>query len=72
MQYIWPSFQFVPGLFVYGEPFDVGKLVGFAIVWAALVIDAIDGLSRSRTVRQRGRPGDCASGAWDGILIGKE
>lgn len=44
MQYIGPSIQFVLGLFVYGEPFDVGKLAGFAIVWAALVIYAVDGL----------------------------
>jgi chloramphenicol-sensitive protein RarD len=44
MQYIGPSIQFMLGLFVYGEPFDAGKLVGFVLVWAALVIYAIDGL----------------------------
>jgi len=44
MQYIGPSIQFMLGLFVYGEPFDAGKLVGFMLVWAALVIYAIDGL----------------------------
>jgi chloramphenicol-sensitive protein RarD len=46
MQYFGPSIQFVLGLFVYGEPFDAGKLVGFAVVWTALAIYAIDGLSR--------------------------
>lgn len=48
MQYLGPSIQFVLGLFVYGEPFDAGKLVGFALVWMALVIYAVDGLGRLR------------------------
>jgi chloramphenicol-sensitive protein RarD len=48
MQYFGPSIQFLLGLFVYGEPFDAGKLTGFAIVWTALVIYAIDGLAQSR------------------------
>ena len=46
MQYFGPSIQFVLGLFVYGEPFDAGKLVGFAVVWMALAIYAVDGISR--------------------------
>jgi chloramphenicol-sensitive protein RarD len=46
MQYLGPSLQFLLGLFVYGEPFDAGKLVGFAIVWTALAIYAIDGLGQ--------------------------
>ena len=45
MQYIGPSIQFVLGL-AYGEPFDAGKLVGFAAVWTALAICAADGLRR--------------------------
>ena len=53
MQYLGPSIQFLLGLFVYGEPFDAGKLVGFAIVWTALAIYAIDGLGRlSAAVRR--------------------
>lgn len=48
MQYLGPSIQFLIGLFVYGEPFDAGKLVGFALVWAALVIYVADGLRRLR------------------------
>ena len=44
MQYLGPSLQFLLGLFVYDEPFDAGKLTGFAIVWAALAIYAIDGV----------------------------
>jgi chloramphenicol-sensitive protein RarD len=48
MQYFGPSIQFLLGVFVYGEPFDAGKLVGFALVWTALVIYAVDGLGRLR------------------------
>lgn len=53
MQYLGPTIQFLLGLFVYGEPFDAGKLVGFAIVWTALVIYAIDGLSRLSAAARR-------------------
>lgn len=53
MQYIGPSIQFLLGLFVYDEPFDAGKLTGFAIVWTALAIYAIDGLSRLSAAARR-------------------
>ena len=55
MQYLGPSLQFVLGLFVYDEPFDRGKLVGFAFVWAALVIYAVDGLRQFSGSSQRRR-----------------
>lgn len=62
MQYIGPSIQFMLGLFVYGEPFDAGKLVGFVIVWAALVIYAIDGLMpRARHPAANGVRSRCGS-----------
>jgi len=48
MQYIGPSLQFLLGLFVYGEPFDVGKLIGFVIVWIALAIYAGSALAAAR------------------------
>ncbi len=46
MQYIAPSIQFVLGVFVYGEPFDARRLVGFVLIWTALVIFTVEGLSR--------------------------
>lgn len=63
MQYLGPSIQFLLGLFVYGEPFDTGKLIGFSIVWTALGIYAIDGLSRLSTAARRAAVGP---GATDG------
>jgi chloramphenicol-sensitive protein RarD len=48
MQYIGPSLQFLLGLFVYGEPFDAGKLIGFVIVWIALAIYAASAVQAAR------------------------
>ncbi|MDA0818529.1 MAG: EamA family transporter RarD [Planctomycetota bacterium] len=48
MQYLGPSLQFLLGLFVYEEPFDAGKLVGFVIVWIALAIYAASALTATR------------------------
>ena len=38
LQYIAPTLQFLIGVFLYNEPFDRFHLIGFGIVWAALII----------------------------------
>ena len=38
MQYIAPTLQFLIGIFVYKEAFTTTKLIGFSIVWIALII----------------------------------
>lgn len=38
MQYLAPTCQFLLGVFVYGEPFSPQRLLGFSLVWAALLI----------------------------------
>lgn len=38
LQYIAPTLQFLIGVFIYKEPFDRSHLIGFGIVWLALVI----------------------------------
>ncbi len=38
LQYIAPTLQFMIGVFIYKEPFDQAHLIGFGIVWVALVI----------------------------------
>jgi chloramphenicol-sensitive protein RarD len=50
LQYISPTIQFLLGVFVMGEPFSRTQFNGFAIVWAAVVLFAIDGL-RARSAR---------------------
>lgn len=48
LQYIAPSIQLLLGVLVFKEAFDRNQLIGFAGIWAALVIYAGDGLWRSR------------------------
>ena len=38
MQYIAPSMIFLTAVFVFHEPFSLGKLVAFMFIWAALVV----------------------------------
>lgn len=38
LQYLAPTIQFLIGILIYKEPFDESRLVGFGIVWLALII----------------------------------
>ena len=38
MQYIAPTIQFLLGVFIYKEAFTTTKLVGFSMVWIALIV----------------------------------
>jgi chloramphenicol-sensitive protein RarD len=42
LQYIAPVMQFLIGVLVYDEPMPAERLVGFALVWAALTVFAVD------------------------------
>jgi chloramphenicol-sensitive protein RarD len=44
LQYISPTLQLLLGVVVYREPFTSTQLVGFAIVWAALLVFGLDGV----------------------------
>lgn len=48
LQYIAPTLQFLTGVFVFREPFDQERLVGFAFIWVALAIFAGEGAMRAR------------------------
>ena len=48
LQYIAPSLQLLCGILVYHEHFGLERGVGFALIWAALLIYAADGLWRAR------------------------
>lgn len=56
MQYIAPTLQFLLGVFVYKETFDQTHLIGFGIVWIALIIFIAEGLLAQRFVRQEPIP----------------
>jgi chloramphenicol-sensitive protein RarD len=38
LQYLAPTIQFLIGVFVYQEPFDRTRLIGFSLVWIALIL----------------------------------
>lgn len=48
LQYIGPTLQFLTGILFFREPFGSDRLVGFACIWAALLIFAADGWRVSR------------------------
>lgn len=47
LQYVGPSLQLLIGVFVYHEPFEAGRLIGFAAIWLALALFSIEGLLRT-------------------------
>ena len=48
LQYIAPTLQFLVGVFIYREPFSHDQLIGFCIVWLALVIFAVENFYATR------------------------
>jgi chloramphenicol-sensitive protein RarD len=58
LQYLAPVLQFLIGVLVYGEEMPLSRLAGFALVWAALVVFAVDAVRANRAVaRAARRPG---------------
>lgn len=48
LQYIAPTIQFLIGVIIYKEPFDHAHLIGFSIVWVALIIFAVESYMANR------------------------
>jgi chloramphenicol-sensitive protein RarD len=48
LQYIAPTLQFLIGLYLFGEPFDQARLLGFLIIWTALAVYWIEGYASYR------------------------
>jgi chloramphenicol-sensitive protein RarD len=44
LQYIAPTLQFILGVFVFKEPFTTARLIGFCIIWFALLLFSLGGL----------------------------
>ena len=53
LQYLTPSMQMIYGLFIGGEVMSALRWAGFALIWLALAVFSVDGLSRA----YRSRPG---------------
>ena len=48
IQYIAPTLQLLCGVLVFSEPFGSERMIGFALIWLALALFAIEGFTRSR------------------------
>lgn len=57
MQYLAPSTQFLLGVFLYKEPFTTADLVGYAFIWAALLLYSLEGLLNARRSHRIGYAG---------------
>jgi chloramphenicol-sensitive protein RarD len=51
IQYIAPTLQFILGVFVYDEPFPPARLVGFSIIWLALLVYTLEGVFINRKIK---------------------
>ncbi len=51
LQYLAPTIQFLLGVWLFKEAFTADRLVGFVLIWAALLLFAGEGLIRSRQNR---------------------
>lgn len=52
MQYIAPSIHFLMAVYVWGEPLDQVKLLGFVMIWIALVVFTFDSWRNARNARK--------------------
>jgi len=53
LQYITPTTQFLLGVFVFKEAFSSNQVVGFVIIWIALILFTVENLLHNRPVRTR-------------------
>jgi chloramphenicol-sensitive protein RarD len=48
VQFVAPTGQFLLGVLLYGEPFTHTRLIGFGIIWTALLIFTLEGFAEHR------------------------
>jgi chloramphenicol-sensitive protein RarD len=50
LQYIAPTLQFLIGVLIYDEPFGPARIVGFSLIWLALLVYTLESLHHRRRV----------------------
>lgn len=56
-QYLAPTIQFVIGIYIFREPFDLTLFLGFCLVWVALAVFITEGIvTRRRTITAAALP----------------
>lgn len=48
LQYLAPTIQFLLGVYLYSEPFSRNRLIGFVMIWLALILYTTDALRHHR------------------------
>ena len=51
LQYVNPTMQFLLGVLIYKEPFDHRRLIGFGVVWVALILFGLEGYFAQRRTK---------------------
>ena len=51
LQYVNPTMQFLLGVLIFKEPFDHHRLIGFGVVWVALILFGVEGFLAQRRSR---------------------
>ncbi len=51
LQYVNPTMQFLLGVVIFKEPFDHRRLIGFSVVWVALILFGLEGFWAQRRSR---------------------
>ena len=54
LQYLAPTINLLVGIYIYGERFPFERVVGFAIIWLALLVFIGEGLTRQMRIRKAG------------------
>ncbi len=68
LQYLAPVMQFLIGVLVYSEPMPASRLVGFVLVWVALMVFTWDALRAARA-GARAPVAPAEGGAADPVLV---
>lgn len=53
LQYTAPTLQLLIGIFVFGEAFDLQRLVGFSFIWVALVVFTAEQLAHRKRLQTK-------------------
>jgi chloramphenicol-sensitive protein RarD len=48
LQYLAPTLQFLIGVFIFREDFPLSRLVGFCLIWVALLVYSLESLANGR------------------------
>jgi chloramphenicol-sensitive protein RarD len=51
LQYLAPSIQFMLGIWIFHEPFSGARMVGFCLIWLALIVYTAEGLLRGNSAK---------------------